>query len=273
MVDTISPLVLERISLADFQSKARLLRALKSASSAFRIMDLPPELRQLVWAFANNSWNMDMFYFEGWFHFPRLLRVSGEICREASQSIVLKLYMDEIQLENTQRCFENLGKKFSSFENPCFRYIIDNLQRLVIIARIGRGRREKKLTFAIDRSHDLALEKSQMYQCWDEQRYELEKDAKIVPDIQRSITALMSNEAESSRKGLNLIEAVIATQTIWGKLIDTWQKKFATVAEEEAVKQYKMRAHFEEVLKRRQLLRRVNHRQIHGARRDETAHG
>jgi hypothetical protein len=83
----ISPYLLDRVPDSAWQSENALFTALNKVSSPFRIMDLPPELRDLVWNEVRPSWRAELSgvkFIVSPSNCPELLQVSRAVTREVS---------------------------------------------------------------------------------------------------------------------------------------------------------------------------------------------
>jgi hypothetical protein len=94
MQHKISPYLLDRVPDSAWQSENALFTALNKVSSPFRIMDLPPELRELVWTEVRPSWRAELSgvnFTVSPSNCPELLQVSRAVTREVSALMTLEI--------------------------------------------------------------------------------------------------------------------------------------------------------------------------------------
>jgi hypothetical protein len=220
----ISPFLLGRLCSSAFESPECLQKALKPIAGVFRIMDLPIELRQLVWSYDLPSWEWMVFPYASAddanldrFDGSALLQVSKDIRKEVASFSELGLtmngYGDE---EELQSYIKSLQRRLNAMESAHAVHAINHLSRLCFTL-ITADNTRFKFNLVSNSRNDLILTT-----CRRQRDLEQWKalDAETLAEAQSNVQKLNSHKEPSTYRGLRLLQAIIACQSIWQRLLD-----------------------------------------------------
>lgn len=231
----ISPWILDRIlepGIASDHSGSGTARSpkeffniLKRVSGHFRIMDLPPELRRLVWSYTTGFWAINLSLGDTpLYDAPPLLRVSQDVCREVSPLMRTKILLCSTARTDDQLIFANLRNLIAHWTKTSSLLAINHLSQ-VALTMLTWQRELYEFTFVINRPGDFKLKEWRYVRspCTSVRAQSPALLHEIESSLEDTTQALMRRKNAKTRSnsaGLCMFQVIIANESNWLKLLD-----------------------------------------------------
>lgn len=197
-----------------------------SEQVSFPIMDLPPELRQLVRSYTSLGWYQELTRTPELMRIsrpPSLLQVSRDVCNEVSKFVIFTLVIDHRRSPEPHDRVDiaAYSRHLELWLAASPQRIINSLSRLRLII-IAADQARFVFTFVVNRKGDLVLTRCRFPPTSGREGgwYPSKVVETVVTEaLNDSVQKLMTQTAAKSIRGLRLFEIVLASEAIWQKLI------------------------------------------------------
>jgi hypothetical protein len=188
-------------------------------------MDLPPELRRLVWSYTTGFWAINLSLGDTpLYDAPPLLRVSQDVCREVSPLMRTKILLCSTARTDDQLIFANLRNLIAHWTKTSSLLAINHLSQ-VALTMLTWQRELYEFTFVINRPGDFKLKEWRYVRspCTSVRAQSPALLHEIESSLEDTTQALMRRKSAKTRSnsaGLCMFQVIIANESNWLKLLD-----------------------------------------------------
>jgi hypothetical protein len=186
-------------------------------------MDLPPELRRLVWSYTTGSWaiNLSLGY-TPLYDAPPLLRVSQDVSKEVSPLMRTNILLCSTARTDDQLIFANLRNLIAHWTKTSSLLVINHLSQ-VALTMLTWQRELYKFTLVMTRDEEIKLEEWKRFVDPSRQAPKPALLEEAAAGLQENIQILMQHKTARiipKLSGLCTFKAIIANESNWLKLLD-----------------------------------------------------